>query len=145
MQIIKNSNHTFSQQHSLSQQAKEVIVNIMVRVSSRFTGHLLIHQLLAREKSLYKNSFPKSLVGSVKAVYPFMKSEKLISELTEFYPRVDIPDFNNCKELLSVLLASDLDKIFEEITVVDKIINTILLTTCTGERCFSSLKRIKDY
>ena len=148
MQEIRNSNHTFSQQDSLSQQAKEVIDNIMVRVSLRFTftGHLLIHQLLDREKfSLYKNSFPKGLVGKVKAAYPFINSEKLVSELTAFYPRVDIPDFNNCKELLSVLLTYDLDQIFEEITVVVKIMNTISLTTCTGERCFSSLRRIKDY
>ena len=148
MQEIRNSNHTFSQQDSLSQQAKEVIDNIMVRVSSRFTftGHLLIHQLLDREKfSLYKNSFPKGLVGKVKAAYPFINSEKLVSELTAFYPRVDIPDFNNCKELLSVLLTYDLDQIFEEITVVVKIMNTISLTTCTGERYFSYLRRVKDY
>ena len=138
MQEIRNSNHTFSQQDSLSQQAKEVIDNILVRVSSRFTftGHLLIHQLLDREKfSLYKNSFPKSLVGKVKAAYSFINSEKLVSELTAFYPRVDISDFNNCKELLSLLFTYDLDQIFEEITVVVKIMNTISLTTCTGERC----------
>ena len=145
MQEIRNSNYTFSQQDSLSQQAKEVIDNIMVRVSSRITGSLLIYQFLHRENiSLYKNSFPKSLVGSVKAAYPFINSKKIVSELTSFYPRVDIPDFNNCKKLLSVLLAYDLDKIFEEITVFVKILNTISLTTCTGERCFSSLRRTKD-
>ena len=44
---------------------------------------------------------------------------------------VDIPDFNNYNELLSILLAYDLDQIFEENTVVVKIMNTISLTTCT--------------
>ena len=87
-----------------------------------------------REKfRFYKNSFPKSLVGKVKAAYPLINSEKLVSELTAFYPRIDIPDSNNCKELLSVLLAYDLDQIFEEITVVVKIMKTISLTTSTGD------------
>ena len=105
MQIIRNSNNTVSEQNSLCQQAKEVIDNIIVRVTSRFkfTGHLLIHQLFDREKfSLYKNNFPSSLVSSVKTAYPFINIEKLENELIAFYPRVDIPNFYNCKELISI-------------------------------------------
>ena len=84
-------------------------------------------------------------MSSVKTAYPFINIEKLKSELIAFYPRVDVPNFNNCKELLSVLLDYELHNIFEEVTKIVKIINTISLTTCTGERCFSFLKRIKDY
>ena len=78
MHLIRNSNDTFSEQDSLSKQAKEFIDNITVRVSSSFTftWNLLLHELFEREKlSLYKNSFLKSLVGSVKAAYSFMNSE----------------------------------------------------------------------
>ena len=48
MQLIRNSDKTFSEISTLNQQAKEVIDIIMVRVSSRFkfTGRLLIHQIL---------------------------------------------------------------------------------------------------
>ena len=148
MQLIRNSDKTFSEISTLNQQAKEVLDTIMVRVSSRFkfTGHLLIHQLFDQEKfSLYIVDFPNNLVSSVKTAYPFVNTERLVSELNVFYPRLDIPSFNNSKELLSVLLNNNLDIIFVEITKVLKIINTIPLTTCTGERCFSTLRRIKDY
>ena len=52
IQLIRNYDNTFSEINTLNQQAKEVIDDIMVRVSSKFkfTGHLLIHQLFDKEK-----------------------------------------------------------------------------------------------
>ena len=126
----------------------EVLDAVMVNIVDRFSpcGHLVVARLFEKEQFLvYKQNFPHDLTRLVGSYYPQVDQEQLEEELEVFYGREERRTFEGLTELLQFFLDSNLDQTFVEMTRLIKILITVPMTTVEAERCFSTLRRVKDY
>eukprot|EP00795_Rhopilema_esculentum_P001844 gene1844-16336_t len=112
----------------------------------KFTEHLTAATLFESGSfSYFEQSFPTKVVENAVKSFPFFDGTKLQSELSVIYSR---PEFRQCcgaVPLLHHLMESNLADTFSETVQLLKIIMTIPMSSCEAERCFSTLKRIKNF
>ena len=123
---------------------------IVTQCQERFgyTGHLEAASLL--DSSLFvkfrtDSTFLSSTVASIVKYYPFLDSSSLTSELKVIYNRQEFRKCSGALSLLQVLVENNLGEIFSETLKLCKIVITIPMASVESERCFSTLKRIKNF
>lgn len=128
--------------------AKEVCDTILVQIRDRFAfrGHLEAAALLNNSSfSKYCTQFPITILDRVVSFYPMLSKNRLKSELEILYMRSDFREISGAINLLTFLLRNNLDETFTETLKLLNIIITSPMTTAEAERCFSTLKRIKNF
>lgn len=78
------------------------------------------------------------------AAYPVFEVQRLKTELSIIYTRQDFRQTNGVVAFLNMLRANNLEEPFRGTIKLLEII-TIPKTTAEAERCFSTLKRVKNF
>ena len=123
----------------------DVIIN-QCRDRFKYSGHLVAASLLDSGKfEIYALQFPKDKVTETCTYYPFLDQVKLESELRVLFNREDFHKCSGALSLLDFMVEGNLTNLFSEITKLISVIVTLPMTSSEGERCFSTLKRIKSF
>jgi hypothetical protein len=129
--------------------AKEVCDIIIYQIQDRFafTDHLSAANLIYRPNfQKYRKDFPQKDFEMATRCYDVLDPSKLKTELSTLYKREDICSVSESVcALLNFLSENELTEPFSETYKLLNIIATIPMTTSECERCFSTLKRIKNY
>nr|XP_053646595.1 uncharacterized protein LOC128698395 [Cherax quadricarinatus] len=128
--------------------AKEVcdVILLQCRMRFSFTNHLEASQLLlASNFSTYTENFPSDALEHAVAAYPMLKKDKLRTELSVLYSRVDFCKSEKLIALLEMINDNHLQSTFSETVKLLKILITTPMTTAEADRCFSTLKRINKF
>lgn len=130
-------------------EAKEVCDIIICQAKERFsfTGHLVAAGLFFSENfHRYSTSFPVEKFEETIKVYPFFNVPKLQTELTIIYETQEFRSISGIVQLYDCISHnSDLCETFSETIKLLKILITIPMASAEAERCFSTLKRIKNF
>lgn len=129
-------------------ESKEICDRIIVECRERFefTSHLIAAKLFYTEHfPSFNGNLPKTEISQACVVYPFIAKERLETELSTFYARTELHNFNGLISLLQMLLDENIASVFQETLKLLKILVTIPMTTAEPERCFSTLKRVKTH
>ncbi|XP_076831748.1 uncharacterized protein LOC143477109 isoform X3 [Brachyhypopomus gauderio] len=127
---------------------KEVCDAILDHAKERFsfTNHLVGATLLQGDMfEQHCHTFPAEALNTTIMAYPMLNKAKLKTELSLIY---ESPEFKSCcgaLALYQVLLRYNLQETFSETVTLLNILITTPMTTAEGERCFSTLKRIKTF
>ncbi|KAK0136714.1 Zinc finger MYM-type protein 1 [Merluccius polli] len=128
--------------------AAEVCDTIMGHTKERFafTDHLISATLLqANRFGEYHNSFPEvALISTLKA-YPMLNGSKLKTELSLIYGKEEFKSCCGAVDLFQLFVDNNLSEVFSETVTLLKIIITTPMSTAEAERCFSTLKRVKNF
>ncbi|PSN44880.1 hypothetical protein C0J52_06194 [Blattella germanica] len=128
--------------------AKEVCDVILTQkdVRFQFTDHLCISTILQETNfSKFSVEFPEKMLHECVKLFPFFDKEKLHTELSVIYSRDEFRNIGGCVNLVQYIRANNLVSTFSEVLKLSKIAITLALTTSEPERCFSALKRIKNF
>lgn len=131
--------------------ALEVCDIIIQTITDRFkyVDHLDIALLFCSEQfDSYSRSvsIQKAALNTIKSAYPgVISSEQLQSELSIIYAYPDFQQFKSVMAFLNIIKSNNLEDIFKETTKLLELIITIPMTTTESERCFCTLKRIKNF
>ncbi|KAJ8922022.1 hypothetical protein NQ315_008661 [Exocentrus adspersus] len=116
------------------------------RTRFRYTNHLLASRLFLSEYfQSYAKSFPDEVFNTTVTTYPVFEPERLRTELIIIYTRSDFRLMNGAVAFLNMIKANSLENTFKEVCKLLEIIITIPMPTGEGERCFSTLKRVKTF
>lgn len=132
---------------ALQAEANKVLNTVLEAFEERykFKGHLSAANLFDQTQySSYLNDFPDYLIDDVVASYPLVDKKELKFQLGIIYERPDM-HFDSLCELRMCILQYNAEDIFSAVLKLINILITIPMTTSEPERCFSTLKRIKDY
>ena len=113
-----------------------------------FCAHLSAAQLVSSARFADFNRFPENYryLDETVESYPFLKKEKLRSELKVLYERPDLQKSSGTMGIFNFIVRiSGLEKCFSETCTLLQIILTIPMSTAEAERCFSTLKRVKTF
>ena len=111
-----------------------------------FTDHLLAATLLQSESfAAFQKSFPVKTLKDTVTAYPFLEENKLLSEVSVIYCRMEFRQCCSAVALHQLLLDSNLAEAFSETVSLLEIIITIPMSSSEAERCFSTLKRVKNF
>lgn len=148
MEEIRNSSLTSHSSQSLRAEAIEVLDNVISDLESRFSfsGHLILSQLFDKTRfAEYKDKFPEDIFALVPQFYPMLDQENLRTELEVFYGNLQDVHYTNMLDLMNYFVDRNLSRVFPEVLRLLHILITIPMTTSEAERCFSTLKRIKNF
>lgn len=111
-----------------------------------FCDHLEASMLLNKEKFIeFNKNFPEREFNITTQIFPQLDYQLLRSELEILYSREEMRDCDGAIPLLKLIIYDNIQEFFCETFKLLKIIVTMPMTTVEAERCFSTLKRIKDY
>ena len=111
-----------------------------------FSEHLVAATLFDSQSfAKYDQCFPTEVVRNAVKSFPFLDGIKLQSELKVIYCRQEFCSSCGSMALLQLQMESNLADTFSETVEFFKVLNTIPMTSCEAERCFSTLKRIKTF
>ena len=127
--------------------AKEIcdVITVGVNDRFRFVDHLSVGILF--EPTLFakhKESFPESELETAVKLFGLNKLE-LRQELSVIYSRNDFSAAKGSLMLLNFIYDNNLTQVLPESVKLLKVICTIPMTNAESERCFSTLKRIKNF
>ena len=109
-----------------------------------FTDHLGAATLFESHLfAKYNQCFPTEVVRNAVKSFPLLDGIKLQSELKVIYSRQEFRSCCGSIALLQLIMESIFAGTFSETVELLKVLNTIPMTSCEAERCFSTLKRIK--
>ncbi|RXM99485.1 Zinc finger MYM-type protein 1 [Acipenser ruthenus] len=77
--------------------------------------------------------------------YPKFSKTSLCIDLQTVYETEDLKNVENALSMLELMIYNNLDRTFQEMSKLLKIVITTPITTAESERCFSTLKRIKTF
>lgn len=126
----------------------EIIDSIVMEIDSRFQDCQKIQFIsLGDHKKFneFSKKFPIDLVENLKGTYGiYFDMNRLKNELQYIYSD---PRFNDmCLEnILKFMTENDMKDVFQEVFKLFSLILTIPSTSCSAERSFSALKRIKTF
>lgn len=129
-------------------QALEVCDAIILEVESRFqfTEHLVATRLFAVEEfDKYQREFPDNCLREMVKKYPFLEEKKLKSELQVCYCRPELRNVSGAISFLLLIIDDELCDTFDETVKLLKLLITMPMSTSEAERCFSMMKRIKNF
>ncbi|KAJ8869112.1 hypothetical protein PR048_030678 [Dryococelus australis] len=128
---------------------KEICDAIWLQAQERFkfSKHLSAAELINPEffRENFSFSSPTKLLEETLVAYPFLNKARLQTELSVIYGRTEFHNISGALKMYQVLLSSGLEDSFSEIFALLRIILTTPMTTSEPERCFSTLKRIKNF
>ena len=111
-----------------------------------FSEHFVAATLFDSQSfAKYDQCFPTEVVRNAVKSFPFLDGIKLQLELKVIYCRQEFRSSCGSMALLQLLMESNLAYTFSETVERLKVLNTIPMTSCEAERCFSTLKRIKTF
>ena len=111
-----------------------------------FSEHLVAATLFDSQSfAKYDQCFPTEVVRNAVKSFPFLDGIKLQSELKVIYCQQEFRSSCGSMALLQLLMESNLADTFSETVELLKVLNTIPMTSCEAERCFSTLTRIKTF
>lgn len=128
--------------------AKEVCNVIIMQCRERFcfTNHLEASMLLlVNNFSTYSFNFPNNELVKAAEAYSMLEKEKLRTKPTVLYTRDDLWKSKSLKELFKIINNDNLQSTFSETVKLLKTIITAPVITAKGDKCFSTLKRIKTF
>ncbi|XP_023312056.1 zinc finger MYM-type protein 1-like [Anoplophora glabripennis] len=135
-------------EESLRASALEVCDVMIQTAKTRFeySGHLLASTLFFSDHfDKYSKTFPDDVLKTTVAAYPVFEVERLRTELTLIYMRPDFREINGAVAFLNMIRGNNLEQTFKETIKLLEIIITIPMSTAETERCFSTLKRVKNF
>ncbi|KAJ8911318.1 hypothetical protein NQ315_017014 [Exocentrus adspersus] len=142
---LKNKRKAVDSKRSVAVQVCDVTLS---EVNHRFaySDHLLVSQLFEADRfEAYNKKFPQKILDSVKRNYSSVNHLKLKTELEVIYARDDFRDGAGAAAILQLLVNMNLTETFSECVILLEILCTLPMPTVEGERCFSTLKRIKTF
>ena len=114
-----------------------------------FTSHLVAATLLESSNFMHFDAqFPKEALQATVEAYPFLYKKKLKSELEILYCRPELRHSAGALSLLQLVLEDGMSVMkdqFSESVQLMKVIVTTPMTSSEAGRCFSTLKRIKNF
>ncbi|KAL1005408.1 hypothetical protein UPYG_G00058730 [Umbra pygmaea] len=128
--------------------AYEVCDTIIQTVKDRFTftKHLTAATLLLSERFHdYGTHFPTDALKATVEAYPMLNKPRLKTELSLIYDSQDLGKCKSTMALFNFILDNNLLDVLSETSKLLRILITIPMTTTESERCFSTLKRIKEF
>lgn len=111
-----------------------------------FTNHLVSATLLQADKfEEYTQAFPTAALNATVAAHPMLNKVKLKTELSLIYESAEIQGCRGALALYETLHKYNFQEPFSETLDLLNILITTPMTTAEAERCFSTLKRIKNF
>ncbi len=118
----------------------------LLNAKNDFCAHLSAAQLVSSARFAdFNRRFPENYLDETVESYPFLKKDKLRSELKVLYERPDLQKSSGTMGIFNFIVRSGLEKCFSETCTLLQIILTIPMSTAEAERCFSTLKRVKTF
>ena len=128
--------------------ALEVCDVIIYHISEqfKFTDHLEASALFfATNFPDYSLNFPQEKFEITVKLFPLLQIERLHTELKILYSRMELRTSTGAIPLLKYMLKNNMQNVFCEVIKLLRIVCTMPMTSAEAERCFSTLKRIKDF
>ncbi|KAJ8375420.1 hypothetical protein SKAU_G00060000 [Synaphobranchus kaupii] len=128
--------------------AAEVCDTILGHAKERFsfTDHLVSATLLQGDRyAQYSTAFPEDALRSTLKAYPMLNGSKLKTELSLIYSKDEFKACCGAVDLFQLFMENNVAEVFSETVTLLKILITTPMTTAEAERCFSTLKRIKNF
>lgn len=140
--VLRNKTES---RRNLAVQACDVIIK-EAKERFEFTAHLDASSLFIAENFKdFDKTFPHEKFETTIDVFPDLDSARLKTELMLLYSREEIRCATGAIPLLKFIIQNNLQNTFTEIVKLLNIIITMPMSTAEAERCFSTLKRIKDF
>ncbi|XP_040198165.1 acidic leucine-rich nuclear phosphoprotein 32 family member A isoform X1 [Rana temporaria] len=121
-----------------------ILLHTMQRFS--FTNHLVGATLFQADRfEQYAMEFPEDALSKTLKAYPMIKGSRLKTQLSLIYSTEEFRECKGAVALFQLFMQNNLKKDFRETVTLLKILITTPMTTAEGERCFSTIKRIKTF
>lgn len=126
----------------------EVLDVVVMEINTRFQDMNKLEFLCLADSSkfpIFSKSFPEKALESLNQAYPSkFNLSRLKNELSFIYSDKDYNNFG-LEKIVVLLNENDSKDIFKEVYKLFSLILTIPSTSCSVERSFSCLKRLKTY